>query len=37
MKTDLNLLFPNIPAALFLDGTFHFEPSVKVLWYFLVF
>lgn len=29
--------FPSIPVDLFLDGTFHFEPSSEVSWDFLVF
>lgn len=39
--TDLPTLPPswsrlcNILAALFLDGTFHFEPSLQVLWDFM--
>lgn len=33
--TDWKLLLPGVPAALFLDGTSHFDPSLKVLWGFL--
>lgn len=30
MPTGLNLLFPSLPGALFLDGALHFEPLPKV-------